>query len=144
VSESIGTLIGDLVTGGDAWANFANNALSAFGDMAIAVGKMAIGTGVATIGIKKALESLNGYVAIAAGAALVALGAAVKSGLSNVASGDYSAAGGGYSGDYASAGGSNGYETRDVKVYVTGTLEADGDKLITVINNANNKNYYTR
>ena len=144
VSESIGTLIGDLVTGGDAWANFASNALSAFGDMAIAVGKMAIGTGVATIGIKKALESLNGYVAIAAGAALVALGAAVKSGLSNVASGDYSAAGGGYSGGYASAGSSNGYETRDVKVYVTGTLEADGDKLITVINNANNKNYYTR
>ena len=142
VSESIGTLIGDLVTGGDAWANFANNALSAFGDMAIAVGKMAIGTGVATIGIKKALESLNGYVAIAAGAALVALGAAVKSGLSNVASGDYSAAGGGYSGSYASSGGGDGYETREVQVNVTGTLVANGDQLVTVINNTNKKNYY--
>lgn len=144
VSESIGTLIGDLVTGGDAWANFASNALSAFGDMAIAVGKMAIGTGVATLGIKKALESLNGYVAIAAGAALVALGAAVKSGLSNVASGDYSAAGGGYSGDYASAGGSNGYDTREVNVNVNGTLQADGDQLLAVINATNNRNYYTR
>ena len=142
VSESIGTLIGDLVTGGDAWANFANNALSAFGDMAIAVGKMAIGTGVATLGIKKALESLNGYVAIAAGAALVALGAAVKSGLSNVASGDYSAAGGGYSGGYASSGGGDNYETREVHVNVTGTLVANGDQLVTVINNTNKKNYY--
>ena len=143
VSESIGTLIGDLVTGGNAWANFANSALSAFGDMAIAVGKMAIGTGVATIGIKKALESLNGYVAIAAGAALVALGTAVKSGLSNIASGDYSAGGGGYTEGYSSAGSGN-YEQREVKVYVTGTLEADGDKLITVINNTNKKNYYTK
>ncbi len=142
VSESIGTLIGDLVTGGDAWANFANNALSAFGDMAIAVGKMAIGTGVATLGIKKALESLNGYVAIAAGAALVALGAAVKSGLSNVASGDYSAAGGGYSGGYTSSGGGDNYETREVHVNVTGTLVANGDQLVTVINNTNKKNYY--
>ena len=142
-SEAIGNLIGDLATGGDAWTNFANNALSAFGDMAIAVGKMAIGTGVATLGIKKALESMNGYVAIAAGAALVALGTAVKSGLSNIASGDYSSGGGGYSGSYAGGSGNNGYETRDVKVYVTGTLEADGDKLITVIKNANNKAYYT-
>lgn len=143
VSESIGTLIGDLITGGDAWSNFANNALSAFGDMAIAVGKMAIGTGVATIGIKKALESLNGYVAIAAGAALVALGAAVKSGLSNIASGDYSAGGGGYSGDYSSSGSGNGYEQRAVNVYVTGTLEADGDKLKAVLKSSDNKAYYT-
>ena len=144
VSEAIGNLIGDLATGGDAWGNFASNALGAFGDMAIAVGKMAIGVGVATLGIKKALESLNGYVAIAAGAALVALGTAVKSGLANVASGDYSAAGGGYSGSYSGAGSDNGYETREVNVYVTGTLEADGDKLITVINNTNRKNYYTQ
>ena len=144
VSESIGSLIGDLATGGDAWSNFANNALSAFGDMAIAVGKMAIGTGVATIGIKKALESLNGYVAIAAGAALVALGAAVKSGLSNIASGDYSAAGGGYSGGYSSSSSGNDYETREVYVNVNGTLQADGNQLIAVINNTNKKNYYTQ
>ena len=143
VSESIGSLIGDLVTGGNAWSNFASSALSAFGDMAISVGKMAIATGVATLGIKKSLESLNGYVAIAAGAALVALGAAVKTGLSNIASGNYSASSSvASSGSYSSGGGN--YETRDVKVYVTGTLEADGDKLLAVINNTNKKNYYTR
>ena len=144
VSESIGNLIGDLVTGGDAWKNFTNGAISAFGDMAISVGKMAIATGVATLGIKEALESLNGYVAIAAGAALVALGSAVKTGLANIAGGDYSAAGGGYSSglSYGSAGG--GDETREATVNVTGTLEADGDKLITVLNNTNRKNYYTR
>ena len=143
VSESIGSLIGDLVTGGDAWSNFANSALSAFGDMAISVGKMAISTGVATLGIKKSLESLNGYVAIAAGAALVALGTAVKTGLSNIASGNYSASASvASSGSYSSSGGN--YETREVKVSVTGSLEADGDKLIAVINNANRKNYYTQ
>ena len=112
--------------------------------MAIAVGKIAIKTGVGMLGIQAALNMDNPYVAIAAGAALVALGAAVKSSLSSVASGDYSAGGGGYSGDYASSGSGNGYETREVKVYVTGTLEADGDKLITVINNTNKKNYYTQ
>jgi len=86
----------------------------------------------------------NPYIAIAAGAALVALGTAVKSSLSAVASGDYSAGGGGYSGGYSAGSSPGDYETREVKVYVTGTLEADGDKLITVINNTNQKNYYTQ
>lgn len=143
VSESIGSLIGDLVTGGNAWSNFASSALSAFGDMAIAVGKMAISTGVATLGIKKSLESLNGYVAIAAGTALVALGSAVKTGLSNIASGNYSASSSVASESvYSSSGG--GYESREVKVYVTGTLEANGDKLIAVIDNTNKSNYYKK
>ena len=91
LSAGIGNLIGDLATGGDAWGNFADMAISSFGDMAIAIGKMAVSTGVATLGIKAALESLNPYVAIAAGAALIALGSAVKVGLSNVAAGNYSA-----------------------------------------------------
>ena len=74
----------------------------------------------------------------------MALGAAVKSSLSAVASGDYSASGGGYASGGGSSSSSGGYETRDVKVYVTGSLEADGDKLIAVINNTNKKNYYTQ
>lgn len=143
-SEIMGNLIGTLASGGNAWGDFKNAAVSALGDMAIAVGKIAIKSGVAMLGIETALKMGNPYVAIAAGAALVALGAAVKSSLSSVASGDYSGGGGGYSGDYSGSGGSNGYETRDVKVYVTGSLEADGDKLIAVINNTNEKNYYTR
>ena len=142
-SEIIGNLIGTLAGGGDAWGDFKNAALSAFGDMAIAVGKIAVSAGVATLGIKAAFESLNGYAAIAAGAALIALGAAVKSSLSSVASGDYSAGGGGYAGGYSSGGGS-GYETRDVVVNVSGTLQADGNQLIAVINNTNKKNYYTQ
>ena len=144
-SELIGSLVGTLAGGGDAWGDFKSAALSAFGDMAIAVGKIAISMGVAAAGIDVALKDTGQwYVAVAAGAALVALGAAVKSSLASVAGGDYSAAGGGYSGTAAGSGNGGGYETRDVKVYVTGTLEADGDKLITVINNTNNRNYYTK
>jgi hypothetical protein len=141
-SSIIGNLVGDLLTGGDAWGNFANAAMSAFGDMAISIGRMAISTGVATLGIKAALESLNGYVAIAAGAALVALGAAVKSGLSNIASGNYS--GGGYvASSTTSSAASGDFETREVVVNVTGTLQADGDQLVAVISNTQDKNYYT-
>ena len=142
--EIIGNLVGTLAGGGDAWGDFKSAALAAFGDMAIAVGKIAIAAGLASEGIQAALKMGNPYVAIAAGAALIALGSAVKSSLSAVASGDYSAGGGGYSSSYSSAGSNGGYETRDVKVYLTGTLEADGDKLITVINNTNNRNYYTK
>lgn len=142
--EIIGNLVGTLAGGGNAWADFKNAALSAFGDMAIAVGKIAIQVGVADMGIQMALESGQWYLAVAAGTALVALGSAVKSSLAAVASGDYSAAGGGYSSAGVSGGTGSNYETREVNVYVTGTLEADGDKLITVINNANKKNYYTK
>ena len=142
-AELLGNLMGTLAGGGDAWGDFKNAAVSAFGDMAIAVGKIAIAAGVATLGIKAAFESMNGYAAIAAGAALVALGSAVKASLSAVASGDYSAGGGSYSSaGYGSTAGD--YETREVKVQVTGTLEADGDKLITVINNTNRNNYYKK
>ena len=143
--ELIGNLIGTLAGGGDAWGDFKSAALSAFGDMAIAVGKIAISMGVAAAGIDVALKDTGQwYVAVAAGAALVALGAAVKSSLASVAAGDYSAAGGGYAGGGAGSASGGDYEQREVKVYVTGTLEADGDKLITVINNANQKNYYTQ
>ena len=145
IGVSIGELIGDLATGGDAWSNFANTAIGAFGDMAISIGKMAISTGVATLGIKKALQSLNPYVAIAAGTALVALGAAVKAGLSNIASGSYSS-----SANVATAGGygstsmlGSDFETREMKVEVTGTLRASGNELLTVIENENNRKKHT-
>lgn len=139
LSAGIGNLIGDLATGGDAWGNFADMAISSFGDMAIAIGKMAVSTGVATLGIKAALESLNPYVAIAAGAALIALGSAVKAGLSNVAAGNYSA-----SANVASATGNYGagsspintaFENREMTIKVTGTLKAEGSQLVSVIEN---------
>jgi len=143
-SELIGNLIGTLAGGGNAWGDFKDAALSSFGDMAIAVGKIAISAGLASAGIHAALESGQWYLAVAAGAALVALGSAVKSSLSSVANGDYSAGGGGYSSGYSSGSSSGDYETRDVVVNVTGTLEADGDQLIAVIDAANNRNYYTQ
>ena len=142
--EIIGNLIGTLAGGGDAWGDFKNAALSAFGDMAIAVGKIAISMGVAASGIDIALKDTGQwYIAVAAGAALVALGSAVKSSLASVAGGDYSAGGGGgYAGSASSSTGSNNYETRDVNLRVTGTLEANGDQLVAVINSTNQKNYY--
>ena len=143
-AEIMGNLIGTLAAGGNAWGDFKSAALSALGDMAIAVGKIAIKTGVSMLGIQAALKMDNPYVAIAAGAALVALGAAVKSSLSAVASGDYSAGGGGYSGGSSSTGSGSGYETREVYVNVNGTLQADGNQLIAVIQNTNKKNYYTQ
>ena len=141
-AELIGNLVGTLAGGGDAWGDFKNAALSAFGDMAIAVGKIAIASGLASEGIQAALKMGNPYIAIAAGAALIALGSAVKASLSSVANGDYSAAGGGYTGGYSSSGGNNGYETREVELNITGTLVANGDQLQAVLNNTHKKNYY--
>lgn len=141
LGDALGGLLGDLATGGDAFGNFRNTALSAFGDMATSIGRIAIGAGVATLAIKSSLTTLQGWGAIAAGTALVALGAAVKAGLSNIASGNYSASGSVASGNYASYG--NNYETREVQVNVSGTIEADGDKLAVVLNNSSNKKDYT-
>lgn len=143
IGTSLGDLIGDLATGGDAWNNFTNSAISAFGDMAVSIGKMAISTGVATLGIKAALESLNPYVAIAAGTALVALGMAVKSGLSNIASGNYSSSNSVATSGYGSSSVSNAFETREVEVSVKGTLYASGNQLLAVIENENNRKNHT-
>ena len=141
----VGQLVGDLVTGGDAWGNFANSAISAFGQLAVTVGNMAISTGVATLAIKASLKSLNGYAAIAAGAALVALGSAVKAGLSNVANGNYSASSNVASqASYTSAASSSSlYEQSNIHVEVTGTLRAQGSQLVAVINNENKRKNHT-
>lgn len=146
IGNSIGMLIGDLATGEDAWGNFANAAMSSFGDLAISIGKTAIAAGVATLGIKAALESLNGFVAIAAGVALVALGAAIKTSLSNIAGGGYSA-----SGNVASAGSSYSssnavnteFEQREMNIKVTGELRASGSQLEAVISNEKNRKNHT-
>ena len=133
-ATNLGTLIADLVTGENAWRNFASNAVSSFGDMAISVGKMAIATGMATEGIKTALESLNGYVAIAAGAALVALGSAVKSGLSNIAGGNYTASASVAPASYGSiAAQGGGYATSALKIELNGKLTASGSDLVYIL-----------
>lgn len=140
VAVSIGGLAGDLIKGEDAWGNFASSALSAFGDMAIAVGRLAISTGVATLGIKAALASLNGWVAIAAGAALIALGSAVRTSASNIASGSYSATPS-VSSNYGSSVTSSfgDFYERNLSIEITGTLKAEGSTLTAVLNNENNR-----
>lgn len=145
VGASIGQLIGDLATGGDAWSNFATNAVSALGDMAVQVGRIAIQAGVAMLGIKAALNFGGPWAAIAAGTALVALGSAVKAGLSNVASG------GSYSssvnvataGGYGSSTLGSDFETRSIDVEVHGTLRASGNELMTVIENESKRRNHT-
>ena len=146
ISASIGNLIVDLASGENAWENFGTTALSSFADMAISIGKLAVATGLAASGIIESLK-LNPGVAIAAGAALIALGTAVKSGLSNVASGNYNA-----SSNVASATGSygagsspinTGFESREININVTGTLRADGNQLVTVIENENKRRTVT-
>lgn len=142
IGDSIGQLLGDLATGGDAWGNFTNNAIQAFGEMATTVGKIAVSTGLATLGIKAALETLNPYVAIAAGTALIALGAAVRAGMANAASGSYSTSVA--SSAYSSSGtfGQSSFG-REMEVKVTGTLIANGSKLVAVLNNERNRTDYT-
>lgn len=139
VSTAIGGLIGDLATGGDAWQNFSNSAVSAFGDMAIAIGKMAISTGIASKGIVKALQ-LQPELAIMAGAALVALGSAVKAGLKNISSGNYSSSSNLASSNSAFGGTStSGYASSTINVNVTGKLVANGSTLAAVLESESNR-----
>ena len=146
IGSALGSLIGDLITGEDAWGNFGNAALSAFGDMATSIGKMAISIGVAALAIQGALTTLNGWAAIAAGTALVALGMAVKTGLSNIASGNYSASASvATSGNYGSSTSAmaTSFDEREVNVKVTGKLYGSGNQLIAVIENENNRKNHT-
>lgn len=140
MSELMGGLIGDLATGGDAWRNFGNSALSAMGDMAIMVGKIAVQAGLATDGIKAALTLGGGTVAIAAGAALIALGTAVKTGLSNASVGNYSAGASSASGVASTSySPSSAAFERSMELKVVGTLKADGNQLVAVLNNETNR-----
>ena len=144
MSEAIGTLVGELVSGEGGWDNFANAALSAFGNMAQSIGKIAIEAGTSVLMLDASLKSMSptaAYAAIAAGVALVALGAAVKAGLSSIASGNYSA-GMGVATSTSSSFVSD-YQQRDVYVNVTGTLQADGDQLVAVISNTEKKRRIT-
>ena len=80
--------------------------------------------------------------AIAAGVALVALSAYAKQSLANVSAGNY-AAGAGIVTSSSTSAGAYDYEQRDVYVNVTGTLTAEGDELVAVINNTKKKNLLT-
>ena len=144
MSEAIGTLIGDLINGENAWGNFAQAGISVVADMLSTVGKAFITEGVGVIAAKAALTSGNGVVAITAGSAMVALAATMKTAMSNAA-----ANWGGSSGSVATSSYSSGTSSgvtafgREINIKVSGTLTANGSKLVAVLNNENDRRNYT-
>ena len=121
--------------------------LSPLADIAIKEGELLMVQGLGIEAVKESLSFLTGVPAIAAGATLIAIGSAVKSGLAALAnSGGYSSAVSmASSAPIASSqyGSGNDYAIKEVVVNVTGTLQADGDQLVAVISNTQDKNYYT-
>lgn len=143
-SEALGTLIGDLINGENAWGNFAKAGIDVVADMLSTVGKAFMATGSGVIAAESALSSGNGYAALAAGAAMVALAATMKTVMSNAAANW----GGGYSTSVASSAYTSGAYGpsafgREMNVKVTGTLTANGSQLVAVLNNENDRKNYT-
>lgn len=144
MSEALGGLIGDLINGENAWGNFAQAGISVVADMLATVGKAFIAEGMGVIAAQSALVTGGGAGAVAAGAAMVALAATMKAAMSNAASNW----GGGYSTSVASSAYSPGGSIassfgREMEVKVTGTLTANGSKLVAVLNNEKNRTDYT-
>lgn len=144
MSEAIGNLVADLINGENAWGNFAQAGISVIADMVSMLGQAFIKTGAGVIAAKLAIDTGNGAAAIASGAAMVAIAAAMKSTMSNAASNW----GGGYSTSVASSAYSPGGSIassfgREMEVKVTGTLTANGSKLVAVLNNEKNRTDYT-
>lgn len=118
--------------------------LSPLAEAAVKMGEIMVSAGLASEAFKSMLT--NPFTAIAAGAALIAVGAAAKAGLQaavNSATGTSyvasSVARSGYSGDSS---GDRSWE-REMTLHVTGTLRADGSKLVAVLNNEANRKRYT-
>lgn len=139
--SGLGEAIGSAITGAEEPGAILLNTVATLMKQ---LGELAIASGVAMLGIKAALESMNPYAAIAAGVALVALATVISATTSNMASsiGGTSSGSSGYTSSYTSSNITGSNRTQEVKV--TGTLKASGDDLIAVIENTENKNYYTR
>lgn len=118
--------------------------LTPLAEAAIKMGEIMVSAGLASEAFKSMLT--NPYTAIAAGAALIAVGAAAKAGLQAAIN---SATGTSYvASSVASSGYSNGNSgdrswEREMTLRVTGTLQADGSKLVAVLNNEANRKRYT-
>lgn len=144
MSEAIGDLIGNLINGENAWQGFAQAGIAVIADMLSTVGKAFITEGVGVIAAKAALTSGNGVAAIAAGSAMVALAATMKTAMSNAASNWGGSSGSVASSSYASgsASGATAFG-REMNIKVSGTLTANGSKLVAVLNNENDRRNYT-
>ena len=125
-------------------AGMMNALLSPLAEAAIKMGEIMVSAGLASEAFKSMLT--NPYTAIAAGAALIAVGAAAKAGLQAAVN---SATGTSYvASTVASSGYSNNSSNdrsweREMTLHVTGTLQADGSKLVAVLNNEANRKRYT-
>lgn len=141
IAEGIGGALG----GGENILKAAGSALlSTMGGVMVSLGTMAIKSGIAIEAVKTALTTLQGPVAIAAGVALVAIGSAFRAGAGKLGS---SGGGGGYSGasgstsTYAAPVRQEGaYGQNQMNINITGSIEADGNKLKVLLDNVDNKN----
>lgn len=141
-AESIGTLIGDLLSGeAGTMENFMDNILSIIAKGISQVGQMLIMLGIAALKFKSVLS--NPYAAIAIGAALVALAAMVSAAFSNVTSGGAATgvAGGGTLD--VPKGYTNTWTADRQEVKFSGEFVVDGTRLVAVINNTNQKKLRT-
>lgn len=144
IAEAIGTLLGNLMTGEGGVADFGRDVLEMVGTFAQKFGKVLVAFGVAAEAFRASLKPpFNGIAAIIAGGLLIAAGAAVKAVASSMSSsmGGASSAGS-YVASSAMLGGMD-YNNRTLQVEVTGTLTANGSQLVAVLNNENNRKYYT-
>lgn len=125
-------------------AGMMNALLSPLAEAAIKMGEIMVSAGLASEAFKSMLT--NPYTAIAAGAALIAVGAAAKAGLQaavNSATGTSYVASSVASSGYSDNNSSDRSWEREMTLHVTGTLQADGSKLVAVLNNEANRKRYT-
>lgn len=125
-------------------AGLLNAILSPLAEAAVKMGEILVAQGLAAESLKFMLT--NPYTAIAAGAALIAVGAAAKAGLQaavNSATGTSYVASSVASSGYSSDSSSDRSWEREMTLHVTGTLQADGSKLVAVLNNEANRKQYT-
>lgn len=146
MSEAIGTLIGDLINGENAWGNFAQAGISVIADMLATVGKAFVTEGLGVLAADAALKfgAAAAPAAIAGGAAMIALASAMRTTMSN-ASASWSGGGGASvaSSNYSSGTYQPGMTSRSVEVKVSGTLVGEGSKLKAVINNEDRRTNVT-
>ena len=125
-------------------AGMMNALLSPLAEAAIKMGEIMVSAGLASEAFKSMLT--NPYTAIAAGAALIAVGAAAKAGLQaaiNSATGTSYVASTVASSGYSNNSSNDRNWEREMTLHVTGTLQADGSKLVAVLNNEANRKRYT-
>lgn len=125
-------------------AGMMNALLSPLAEAAIKMGEIMVSAGLASEAFKSMLT--NPYTSIAAGAALIAVGAAAKAGLQaaiNSATGTSYVASTVASSGYSNNSSNDRSWEREMTLHVTGTLQADGSKLVAVLNNEANRKRYT-